>query len=196
MWYKVGPIIHPHRQAPHPLIPNLPTTTRSKMSRWTEERDRRLLLSLFAANIDAIKIDHQKLSDLCGGTTKDGVDHRFRVLKKEARKLLSECVYPLAYPHAYTTDRKHSLSEGTGEAPATPNKRTKGSSPQSGRKAKREVSPTPATPRTRRKQGGSAGGAQVGRGVIGREKVKEPVVKDEYREGSTDADDSDYGFSL
>lgn len=70
------------------------------MPTWNAENDRRLLLALLAANTEthSIKFDYERVAQLCGGTTKSGVDHRFRVLRKEAQKLLAEYVPPIR-PH-------------------------------------------------------------------------------------------------
>jgi hypothetical protein len=56
---------------------------------WNVERDRRLLLALLAAN-ESLRIDNKLIAQLFGDATKDGVEHRFRVLKREAKALVTE----------------------------------------------------------------------------------------------------------
>ncbi|KAF8245752.1 hypothetical protein K440DRAFT_633018 [Wilcoxina mikolae CBS 423.85] len=79
-------------------------------SAWTQERDRRLLLSIFAANRSVIKLDYDYIAQLCGNTTKASVDHRLRVIKKEAQQLVQDLddgiSAPLAKPVARTPKKK------------------------------------------------------------------------------------------
>jgi hypothetical protein len=59
------------------------------MPTWNADSDRRLLLALLASNND-IKISNARIAEIYGNATKDSVEHRFRVLKKEAKAMVTE----------------------------------------------------------------------------------------------------------
>jgi hypothetical protein len=110
---------------------------------WTQERDRRLLLSIFAANRSVIKLDYEHLAKLCGNTTKAGVDHRLRVIKKEAQQLAQEFASP---PLSAAITDKYSLDDGVSEPLAKPVARSpkkKSESEMKPKKRKRAEEDTP-----------------------------------------------------
>jgi hypothetical protein len=57
---------------------------------WDAAADRHLLLSLLAINLSSLKFDYAGISKVCGTASRHGVQHRFRVLKREANELLQE----------------------------------------------------------------------------------------------------------
>lgn len=79
-----------------PKLINLHLRLTKMPSAWNDSRDRRLLLAMFAANKSVIKLDYTKLAALCGGTTKSGTDHRFRILKTEMQEILAALVPSLS----------------------------------------------------------------------------------------------------
>lgn len=58
---------------------------------WTDSRDRRVLIAVLAAHPE-LKLDYAKIAALMRDTTWSAVEHRFRVLKKEAKQMSSEYV--------------------------------------------------------------------------------------------------------
>ncbi|KAA8893887.1 hypothetical protein FN846DRAFT_1025436 [Sphaerosporella brunnea] len=80
------------------------------MPTWNADQDRRLLLALLAAN-STLRINNKQVSELYGYATANGVEHRFRVLKKEAKDLVT------------------AFEQGTGPT-STPRKRGASSTPK------------------------------------------------------------------
>lgn len=116
------------------------------MPTWNAENDRRLLLALLAANTEthSIKFDYERVAQLCGGTTKSGVDHRFRVLRKEAQKLLADFESGTTPPQAEVQVRR--------SVPNTPSRKlnTQSQTPNTPGQKPNTPSQTPSTPSRKR----------------------------------------------
>ena len=85
------------------------------LQKWDAERDRRLLLAIYAENKgSAIKIDHERLAKMVGNTTRDGIRNRVNgVLNIEAKLLREEfenrydtlCSPQAPFPSSYPSSR-------------------------------------------------------------------------------------------